>query len=187
MDPALPYGLRDVKLTPFLDQAGSVIGTPIDLPAARTFSFSDEEDFTTLRGDDREVASHGSGPSVSWDLESGGLPFEAYQAMAGGTIVTTGTGATQTKVYSKKVTDSRPYFRIEGQSISDGGGDVHCILPRCKATGELSGEFGDGEFFLTKASGVAIAPVSGMFQDEAYRFIQNAAVTPIAAAAVDAS
>jgi hypothetical protein len=180
-DTALPYGIRSCYLTPYTDVNGTVLAaTSIKLPNARTFSFSDSEDFEELRGDDRVVAQHGNGSAVEWDLESGGLPFEAYKAMAGGTIVESGTGATGRKVYSKKVTDQRPYFRIEGQAISDSGGDVHTIVYRCKATGELSGEFSDGSFFLTSASGVGISVVSGPNIDKLYDFVQNATVTPFA-------
>lgn len=178
---ALPYGIRDIKLTAFTDAAGTVLATTsVDLPNARTLSFSDTEDFNELRGDDRVVASHGNGSAVSWDLESGGLSFEAFKTMSGGTIVESGTGTTAKRVYSKKVTDQRPYFRVEGQAISDSGGDLHTVIFRCKATGELSGEFKDGEFYLTAASGVGIAPVSGPDADKLYDFVQNATVTPFA-------
>jgi len=180
LDTSLPYGLRDVKLTAYTDVNGTTLATTsVDLPVARTLSFSDSEDFEELRGDDKLVAQHGSGPAVEWDLESGGLPFEAFQIMAGGTIVTSGTGTTEKKVFSKKVTDQRPYFKVEGQAISDSGGDLHTILYRCKATGELSGEFSDGAFFLTSASGVSIAPIGGVNADKLYDFVQNATVTAI--------
>lgn len=170
----LPFGLRDIKITPYTDAAGTILAsTSIDLPNARTLSFSDSEDFEELRGDDRLVASHGSGPQVEWELESGGLPFEAFKAMAGGTIEESGSTPAQKKVFSKKATDIRPYFLLEGQVISDSGGDVHCVLYRCKATGELSGEFSDGSFFLTSASGVALAVPSGVNEDKIYDFVQN--------------
>jgi len=178
---SIPYGLRDIKITPYTDAAGVVLAaTSIDLPIARTLSFSDTESFEELRGDDRVAAQHGNGAAVDWSLESGGLPFEAFRAMAGGTITETGTTGTGKKVFSKKVTDQRPYFRIEGQVISDTGGDLHCIIYRAKATGELSGEFSDGAFFLTSASGVGLAMPSTAgvgLADKLYDFVQNEAVT----------
>lgn len=174
MGTSLPYGIRDIKLTPYTDAAGTTLATTsVDLPYARTLSFSEVEDFTELRGDDRLVAQHGSGPSVEFEFESGGLDFDAFKVMAGGTIVTTGTGATLKTVYSKKSIDQRPWFRVEGQAISDSGGDVHTILYKCKCTDDLSGEFADGEFFLTSASGVGI----GDADDKLYDFVQNAVVT----------
>jgi hypothetical protein len=172
----LPYGLRDVKLTAYTDAAGTVLAnTSVDLPVSQTFSFSDTEDFEELRGDDRSQAQHGKGASVDWELDSGGLPFEAYQIMAGGTITNSGTTPAQQKIFDKKVTDQRPYFRVEGQVISDSGGDVHCILPRCKATGELSGQFADGAFWITTAKGVAMANPDDGTEDAnlLYRFVQN--------------
>jgi hypothetical protein len=184
----LPYGLRDVKITPYTDAAATVLAsTKIDLPYGRTFSFTDSEDFEELRGDDRVIASHGKGATVQWDLESGGLPFEAYKAMGGGSVTTSGTVGSQSKTFRKKVTDSRPYFRVEGQAISDSGGDVHVVIPRVKCTGDLSGEWKDGAFFLTAASGDGYAALvadgsDGPVQvDDLYLFIQNEVVTAISA------
>lgn len=177
---SLPYGIRAIKLTPYTDAAGTTLDTTsVALPYSRTLSFTESEDFEDLRGDDRLITSHGKGPQVDWELESGGLPFEAYRVMAGGTVASTGTGATEVKTFAKKVTDSRPFFKIEGQVISDSGGDVHCILHRCKATGDLSGEWSDGDFFLTSAEGTGFSSLLTASLDEVYRFVQNATVTAI--------
>jgi len=171
----LPFGLRDVKLTPLANDGTTPTGPAVDLPASRTFSFSETEDFEELRGDDIVQASHGSGPTVDWSLEAGGLPFEAYKVMAGGSVGSTGSTPNQVKTYSKKGTDSRPYFRVEGQSISDSGGDVHAIVYKCKADGDLSGEFSDGSFYLTAASGRGFPNDD----DDLYDFVQNETATAI--------
>jgi len=169
---ALPFGLRDVKLTPLSDTG--TLGTAVDLPVARTFSFSDSEDFETLEGDDITAGSHGKGPTVSWSLESGGLPFEAFKVMAGGTITSSGTTPAQKKIYSKLTTDSRPYFQAEGQAISDSGGDVHGICYRCKADDSLEGEFGNGAFFLLSAGGTGFGDTQGASPTyKLYDFVQN--------------
>lgn len=169
----LPFGLRDVKLKSVNASTGA-LGTAIDLPVARTFSFSDSEDFETLQGDDVTVASHGNGPTVGWELESGGLPFEAFQVMAGGTVTTTGTTPNQKKVFSKLTTDTRPYFQAEGQAISDSGGDVHGVVYRCKADGDLEGEMGNGAFWLTSASGTGFGDTVGASPtNKLYDFVQN--------------
>lgn len=175
----LPFGLRDVKLSPI--SSSNVVGTAIDLPVARTFSFAESEDYETLEGDDITVASVGSGPTVGWELESGGMPFEAYRAMAGGTITETGTTPAQSKVFSKLVTDARPYFQTEGQAISDSGGDVHGIVYRCKADGDLEGEFGNGAFFLLSASGTGFGDTVGASPtNKLYEFVQNETAIAIA-------
>jgi hypothetical protein len=169
----LPYGLRDVKVRP-IDSAGTV-GTSVDLPASRTFSFSEAEDFEELRGDDKVIAIRGKGPKVSWDLEAGGIGLDSYLVMAGGTLTTTGVTPNQIKKLNKKVTDARPYFQVEGQAISDSGGDFHVKIYRCRASDSLEGELADGTFWLTSASGDAIGDAS----DNLYDFIQNESVVAI--------
>lgn len=177
---SLPFGLRDVKVTPYTDAAGTTLGTTaVDLPNARTVSFTESEDFTDLRGDDRLVASHGAGPTVNIDFEAGGLPLDALIVLNGGTLATSGSGDTAVRTYSKKSTDSRPYFQLEGQAISDTGGDVHCVIFRCKATGDFKGEFSDGNFFLTSGSAVGYGSLLTDSIDEIYNFVENAAVTAI--------
>jgi len=179
MAEALPYGLRDVKLTAYTN-ATTLATTSVDLPNSRTFSFEEAEDFEELRGDDKVVATRGMGPSVSWELESGGISFEAYQVMNGGTVTTTGVEPAIVKKYSKKATDARPEFKVEGQAISESGGDFHVVLYRCKATESLSGELGDGTFWLTSASGTALPSRITAQNEVLYDFVQNDKVTPIA-------
>lgn len=172
LDTALPYGLRDVKVTPI--STSGALGTPVDLPNSRTLSFSEAEEFEELRGDDRVVTTRGSGPSVEWDLEAGGLSFAALVVINGGEIVESGVSPAIKLTYRKKVTDARPFFRIEGQAISDSGGDVHCIIHKARSTGNVEGEFGDGEFFLTSGSGVGLpVSVSGVDEGVVYEFVQN--------------
>jgi len=165
--PALPYGLRDVKLTP-INSDGS-LGTAVDLPVSQTLSFSEAEEFEELRGDDVVVAIHGKGPSVEFDLEAGGISLEAWKVLTGGTLADTGSTPTQTKSLLKKTTDSRPYFRIEGQSINDVDGDTHVIIYKCKLTDNLEGEFADGQFFITSCSGQGIGDAS----DQLYKITWN--------------
>jgi hypothetical protein len=176
----LPYGIRDIKITPYSDAAGTTLGTAVDLPNGRTLSFSEAEDFEELRGDDVVVTTRGKGAQVNWELEGGGLSFEAVKAMYGGVIAETGTTPNMKKTLTKLNTDARPWFKVEGQAISDSGGDVHVILYKCRAEGELSGEFADGAFFLTGASGVAIGAALSGHTGKVYEFIQNETATAIA-------
>lgn len=165
----LPFGLRDIKIKPFA--AGSETpGAAVDLPNAQTLSFSETSDEEELRGDDGLVAVHELGQSVEWELEAGGISLEAVKALYGGTIAETGTTPAQVKTYTKLDNDVRPYSQIEGQVISDSGGDFHCIIYKAKATGELSGEFADGQFFITGASGRGIGRTS---DHKLYEFVQN--------------
>lgn len=170
---ALPYGLRDVKLTP-IDAAGA-LGTAVDLPASRTFSFSEAEDFEELRGDDIVQAIRGKGPGVEWSLEAGGISLAAYKVLAGGTVTTSGVTPNEVKSFKKLGTDTRPYFKVEGQAISDSGGDFHAILFKCRTSDTLEGEMSDGAFWLTSASGRAIPNAAG----DLYEFKHNETVTAI--------
>lgn len=184
MPTALPYGLRDVKLTPYSDSSGAVLGaTTIDLPNARTLSFSETEEFEELRGDDRVVTTRGRGAVVEWELESGGISLDVWKAMSGGTIIETGVTPNRKRVYRKCGRDSRPWFYLEGQAISDSGGDIHGVLYRCRVTEELEGEFADGEFFLTSGSGQALPLLlDGEGDDLLYDLVHNETSTPIGAA-----
>ena len=169
---ALPYGIRDIKLRP-LSAGGTTLGTAVDLPNARTLSFEEAEEFEELRGDDQVVATRGSGPSVSWSLESGGISLESLVVINGGTVTVTGVAPAQIKKYRKLVTDARPEFQAEGQAMSESGGDFHTVLFRCKASENISGEFADGAFFLTSAGGSALPGKTTGNVGALYDFIHN--------------
>lgn len=180
MTTSLPFGIRDVKVTPFSDEELETLGTPVDLPNMQTFSFTEAEDFTELRGDDKLITMRGNGSHVEWELDAGGLSFEAVKVMYGGVITTSGVSPSTSTKFRKKSLDARPYFRVEGQAISDSGGDLHTVVFRCRATDNLEGEFGDGEFFTTGASGTGFPSKAAATDDVLYDFIQNSTVTPIA-------
>lgn len=174
---SLPFGLRDVKITPI--KADGTLDTPnkVDLPAARTFSFTETEDFTELDGDDRKIAAHGGGPVVEWELEGGGISLEVWKALSGGTVVSAGVTPAAKKTFTKLTTESRPYFQVEGQAISDSGGDFHAVVYRCKADGDLEAEMSNGEFTLTSASGKGFGDLTS---NKLYEFVHNETEIPIA-------
>jgi hypothetical protein len=176
-DDSLPYGMRDTRLTPFTTAQATAYGAGLDMPNARQLSFTEAEEFNELRGDDKIIAIHGSGPSGTWDMENGGINIPAYKTIAGGAAATSGTTPAQITTFTKKVTDIRPYFKAEGQSIADNGGDFHVVLPKCKADGDLSGELQDGDFWLTGSSGRMIASTVAADVDVLYKFVLNESVT----------
>lgn len=150
---ALPFGLRQVKLTPLTDAGALIPAKAVFLPASRTFSFTETEDFETLEGDDRTVASHGAGPTVDWELEGGGISLAVWQILSGGTTTASGVSPAAVNKYLKKTSQQRPYFQVEGRAISDNGGDFRGEVYRCKADGDLEIELANGSFALTSASG----------------------------------
>lgn len=176
---AYPFGLRDVKLTPITNPVTETLGSAKDLPASRTLSFTDAEEYVELRGDDKKILSRGMGSSVDWEIEAGGIDLDVYAIIAGGSLTNTGVTPNQIRKLAKKVTDQRPYFRAEGQALSDTGGDVHVVLYRCRATGDIEGEFADGQFYLTACSGEAFPSLNVATIDALYDIIQNESVTAI--------
>jgi hypothetical protein len=173
---ALPFGLREVKLTPLMAD-GTPDTTKIQkLPASRTFSFKETEDFTELQGDDSTIASHGAGPIVEFDLEGGGISLEIWAILSGATITSSGTTPAQVKTLTKLNTDSRPYFQVEGRAVSDSGGDFHMEVYRCKADGDLEAELNNGDFLLTKCGGKGYGNLD---DHKLYDFVQNETPVPL--------
>lgn len=177
---AQPFGLRDVRLIP-LGADGSTPGTPVDLPASRVFSFAESEDFEDFRGDDKLIAQHGSGPTIEWSLEAGGISLEAYVVFAGGSVIISGVTPNVKKTYKKNANQQRPYFKVEGQAISDSGGDFHGLVYKAKATDNIEGELSDGSFWATSVGGVGFPSTEAANIDALYDFIHNETVTPIPA------
>lgn len=173
MGTALPYGIRDCKLTRYSDASGTTLGsTSIDLPNMQTFSFSETEEFQELRGDDRVVTTRGQGAQVEWEIEAGGISLQAWSVFSGGEILESGLSPNRSVTCRKRGTQPRPYFRMEGQVMSDSGGDVHGIVYRCRANDTIEGEFADGEFFVTSGSGVGLPLLDEDF-DLLYDIVQN--------------
>jgi len=177
---SLPFGLRQVRLTPYTDASALVLaGASVSLPNSQIFTFTEAEDFEDLRGDDRLQTSHGKGPEINWELTAGGISLDAYYILAGGQAVTTsGVTPNQIKLFRKLVTDARLPFKVEGRAISDAGGDMHAIVYRCKSTGDIGGKFEDGTFMLTQCSGKGYASLISPV-DALYDFVQNETATVI--------
>lgn len=169
----LPFGARDLRVYPL---NGEIIGAGVDFPNQRTLSFTETESFQDLRGDDALIAVHGTGPEVQWEIEQGGISLEAVKVMFGGTIVETGTSPNGIKTFHKSRTDVRPYFRIEGQAISDSGGDFHIVIYRARATGDLTGKMDDSAFWMTNVKGRGLGRASDF---ALYDFLQNETATGI--------
>lgn len=171
---ALPYGIRDIKLTAFTDATATVrVGTSVDLPYAQTMKFSETEDFVELRGDDGLITTRGKGPQGDWELGAGGLSPAAVALLTGATLSTSGVTPNRIVKIRKSITQVRPFFYVEGQSISDSGGDVHAILFRCRLSASLDGEFSDGTFYITSAKGTMLGSFEAATLGALYDFVQN--------------
>lgn len=176
---ALPYGVRDIKLTQYTDAVGSVLGsTSVDLPYIQTLNFTEAEEFQELRGDDRVITTRGRGSQVNWSLEAGGLSTPAWACLTGGSVTETGTAPSRVVELRKKATTSRPFFRIDGRMISDSGGDVNVRIYRCRANGDITANFQDGEFQTSSISGLGL-PLLSDTNDYLYSIFRNETATAL--------
>ena len=152
---SLPYGVRDCKLTGYLDAAGQVLGPQsIDLPYMQTLNFSETEEFQEMRGDDKVITTRGRGSEVAWYLEAGGMSTQVWAQLSGGDVIERGLAPFREIEIQKRSTQTRPWFRIDGRIVSDSGGDVLVRIYRCRANDNIQANFADGEFTTTSVSGV---------------------------------
>jgi hypothetical protein len=168
--------MRDIKVAT-LDNAG-VRGALVDLPAAQTLEFTEETSSQVLRGDDSVVAQRVTIDNVNWTMDSGGISFEAYTVIAGGEVSSTGVTPNVVKKWRRMGTDSYPDFYLEGQSMSESGGDHHMVFHRAKAT-QISGTFQDQEFFVAHAEGNAIATLTAANVGAVWDMVANETATAI--------
>jgi hypothetical protein len=169
-----PYGLHRLWLTPYTDTDGTILAsTSVRLPLARTLAFSETEAFDTLDGDDKAaVAIQGKGATVDGSLEAGGLDIMSWSLITGGQLIESGVEPNVKRVVRKKGSDQRPYFRVEGQVISNGGGDNVGRIFRCKANGKISADMKYGTFMVPQIPFMG-TPMPGDTDDYLYEIEYN--------------
>jgi hypothetical protein len=154
---AWAYGCRDLKLTEYIDASGMVLSdASVDLPYIQHLNFTEAEEFAEMRGDDKLITTRGKGSQVNWDLESGGINIAAWALITGGSVYERGLAPNREIELRKRSTQARPYFRIDGKIISDSGGDVLVRIYRCRANGDITANFTDGDFQTSAIAGVGL-------------------------------
>lgn len=175
-DNRMPYGLRDVKVAA-LDATGTK-GTLVDLPNSQSFEFQESTSTQELRGDDAIKASRTNVDAVEWTLEAGGINFEAMKVIAGGTITTSGVTPNISKKWSRVEGESYPDFYVEGQAMSETGGDHHTVVYRAKAN-QISGTHQDQEFWVSHAEGTGIGSLNPTTLGAVWDMVANETATDI--------
>ena len=176
-----PYGIRQIMLTPYVDAQGTQLAsTSYPLPVAMTLGFSETEQFDELRGDDTLVAVHGRGAQVDWSLEAGGLPITPWSIITGGMVVEEGVSPNRKVRLRKSGDDQRPYFRIDGRSVSDAGGSVVARIYRCKANGRIQADMRGGAFQTSNIDGIGM-PLVGDASRWLYEFTELETDAPLTA------
>lgn len=145
-----PFGIRDVKIT---DISGS---TQVDLPSSRMLTFRERVKSGELSGDDKTLALVSRADAIEWELEAGGISLEAYALLTGRSASSSGTTPNRTNTLTGEATEQFPYVKIYGKAVGDGSDDIHVKIWKTKVMGPLEGSFQDGEFFVSKCSGVGI-------------------------------
>jgi hypothetical protein len=166
-----PFGINDIKIT---NMAGD---DQVDLPAARTLSFSEIIQSSELSGDDQLKALVSRSQGVEWSLEAGGISLEAYALLTGRTETESGSTPNRTLTLTGDGGDCFPYVKIYGKAIGDDcDSDVHLKLFKAKVE-NIEGSFQDGQFFVTSCSGRAIDDGS----NGTFEFVQNETATDLPA------
>ena len=163
-----PFGLRDIKVT-------NITGTvQADLPAAQQLSITPVMVNGELRGDDRLKAIVAIVDALEWALQNGGISLQALAIMTGQAATTTGSSPNEKTTLNLSAGDSMPYFKLYGKAIGDEGDDIHVKIYKAKCT-SLSGQFQDGQFWITSCSGKAVDDdVNGVVD-----FVQNETETTL--------
>lgn len=156
--PGYLYGLRDIKITS-LDGA-----TQVDLPAARTLTWSETSVSDELRGDDTIVSAIAFVEGLEWTLEAGGISLEAYALLTGETVVSTGVTPNRQQKITRQAGRSYPYVKVYGRSLGDQGDGAWILLNKVKVN-TMEGNMTNQEFYITNCSGTGIKDASGNLYD----------------------
>jgi hypothetical protein len=180
-----PYGLHRLWITPYQDVDGTILGpTSYRLPLARTLAFTESEAFDTLDGDDKaSVAIQGKGATVDGSLEAGGLDLTTFAIITGAQLIESGVAPNIKRTVRKRGTDQRPYWRVEGQVLSNGGGDNVARIFRCKANGKIQSDFKYGAFTVPSIDFLG-TPMPGDDDDYLYEIEFNQQKTTLGATPV---
>jgi hypothetical protein len=162
-----PFGLREIKVT---NAAGSL---QQDLPVAQTLKFGERFKTGELSGGDKLAAVASISEAVEWELGAGGISLEAYALMTGRTPVQSGSTPNRSYTLTGRAQQNMPWFKIYGKAMGAAADDIHCKLPKCKLT-SIEGTFGEGEFLVTSAKGLAVDDGTSMFI-----FVQNETATTL--------
>lgn len=169
------FGVKDVKLFKMTADTEEEItyGAGVDCPAIQKVGLKPIIEEFELLGDDGIVDTDAQLMGYEFSIENGKISLEALAIIEGGT--TTSVPET-TETYTNKGSDKLGYFKLEAQITNTEEGDVHIILPKCKATGGVEINFAGKEYAVVSFSGKAIPTANS---DECRQIVKNKTVKPI--------
>lgn len=129
------YAVDDARLAKVTaDTSGGAItyGTLLDIPGIKSIGITGDVNSVELRGDGQRIdqASKLGGLSLTFEFAKSSL--DVFSAIAGGTIVDSGTTPNQKAVWTLLGTDALNYFKFEAQTkgVDTITGDGHILLPK---------------------------------------------------------
>lgn len=165
------YTITDLQVAAYAADGDYSAATLIDVPGIQSCQVTVANDAVELRGDNAVIAVVDQGNTLEWQMGAGGISLEALEAMFGGTLTAGGITPDGTKTYDLKATDQRPYFTFVGVTPDDGAGEnLHIVVWKAKATGNLELQAADQEFMAPSFSGRGIARE---LDDSLLHLIQN--------------
>lgn len=167
----ITFDVHDCKVYPITsDTSGSIVyGAAVDVPGIQEVSVEPNFVNQELKGDGKIVAKKGKIDRLNFKAAYSELNLNVLKTIFGGSVVTAGSGSTETATYSFDGA-SLPYFKVEFL-VSDLEADLAelvFVLNKCQVTGGtiMSGStdnFGkpafDAEAILPIASGQGFGTV----------------------------
>lgn len=177
----LPFGLRNAAIYKMTtDGTGAtppVYASKVDVPRIQNLELQEEEDSAQLDAADVTVATHTFGLRLTGSISAGGINLDTLAVLTGGTVSTTGMTPSRVTTFARRGTDSKPYFKVTGQSYGDDAGDLYMTAYKVKAVSGPTYAFNQGEFAVTQCD------LQGVFTGETtsklYDLVAHETVTAI--------
>lgn len=156
----LNYSVEDAFVYPY---AAGVPGTGKDIPGIVRVEADPQVETAEVRGDNTVLASVASLSSIDLTIEAARKNLDAFAAMCGGLVATTGTTPAQIRTWTRNVTDGLSPFQIKAQTRSKtvDGGATRVDYPFCNYRGGGAVNLQDNELPTTEISASATADSAG--------------------------
>lgn len=138
------FGQRAAAIYELLTEPATY-DTKLDIPNIQNVEFAEEENEVTLQARDVIVATHYDATRLTGSWQMAGMNLDTVALMTGAQLTTSGTTPNRVTTLLKVSTDTKPYFKLVGQSYGDEGGDAHFTAFKVRAGGIPFGRT-QGEF-----------------------------------------
>lgn len=131
-------GADDCKVFPITADSSTAytVGAGIDVPTVQGFTVDFEIDEKELFGDETIRDIYTKCKKVTWTVDYGELDLDLQAAIMGGTVVTSGTGATEKARFGYSLGTNDKYFQLGFQvKYTDQLGlvkNLHIYIMKCK-------------------------------------------------------